>query len=122
MNIDHWLIIAVIISTLIAPIIGVYAAFRINQPKPSPEANQPKNRSQRIGGWLDRLFQSPWILPPSIALLDIYLLLVEFIKASPVTRRDVFLILFYVISLSLDAIYFFMAVFFRALDAHKKPN
>jgi hypothetical protein len=48
----NWLEIATLIvliitavATICAPLLAVFVQYRINQPKPSPEANQPKNRS-----------------------------------------------------------------------------
>jgi hypothetical protein len=94
MTIDHWLIIAVIISTLIQPVIGAVATFRISQPKPSPEQNQPKNRIQRIGGCFIRLFTSPWYVPPFLILVNTFNLLTEFHSHTPITRGTVLQIAF----------------------------
>jgi len=94
MTIENWLMIAVIISTLIAPLLALLMQSRISQPKPAPEPNQPKNLIQRMGGRIIRFLQSPWSLvvsflgiPPSI-----YALLTAFRETSPVTRASVFLI------------------------------
>jgi Na+/phosphate symporter len=98
MTTDHWLMIAAIIATsittLLAPIVGTLVQSRISHPKPAPELSQPKNRVQRISGWLMRFVQSPWFLVvPFLAVpLNIYVLLREFHKAAPITRGSVFLI------------------------------
>jgi hypothetical protein len=94
MTIDNWLMIAVIISTLIAPTLANFIQFRASHPKPTPEVNQPKNLTQRIGGWLIRFFQSPgkvavFVVLPTI-LFNIYLLRGDLRNPAPVTRRVVF--------------------------------
>jgi hypothetical protein len=98
MTIENWLMIAVIISTLIAPTLANFIQFRANQPKPTPEANQPKNLIQRIGGSLMRFFQAPWkvavffVLPAT--LVSIYLLRGDVRSTAPVTPIVVFRISF----------------------------
>jgi hypothetical protein len=92
MTIDHWLMIAVVISTLIAPTLANLIQFRAsNHPKPKPEANHPKNLIQRMGGWLMRFSRSPWkvtvfVVLPGI-LFNIYALHGDLRTAAPVTRR-----------------------------------
>jgi hypothetical protein len=90
MTIENWLMIAVIISTLIAPAMAEYVKPRINHPTPAPDANQPKNLTQRIGFWIVRISNSPWILPPLLIVLNIYWLRVELHKSASVTRWTVY--------------------------------
>lgn len=92
MTLENWLMIAVIISTLIAPTIAELVKPRINQLTPAPEANQPKNLIQRIGGRLIRLAASPSILPPLGILYDIGVLVWVIRGTAPVTRAVVFVI------------------------------
>jgi hypothetical protein len=91
MTIENWLMIAVIISTLIAPTLALFIQSLISQPKPTPELSQPKNRIQRIGDWLAQSPWLPWVLVIPI-LLNIYILLKEFHNTTPVTRGVVVLI------------------------------
>ena len=93
MTIENWLTIAVVISTLIAPILGKLVDSRASDhPKPTPEANQPKNLSHRIGGLIIRVVNSPWLIPPFLILLNIYSVLSELRKATPITRWTVYII------------------------------
>jgi hypothetical protein len=96
MTIDHWLAIASIISTLIAPvaagIIVLRVASRINQPKPTPETSQPKNRIPIMGGWFMRFLTAPWYVPPFGIFLGIYSLRTELHRTTPVTREVVLVI------------------------------
>ena len=94
MTIENWLTIAAIISTLIAPVLALLIQHLISQPKPTPELNHPKNRIQIIGGWLIRIFQSPWILvgPIFSTVFDIYVLHRELGNTSQITRGVIFLI------------------------------
>jgi len=96
MTIENWVTIALIITSfiaqLIAPTLAELVKSRINQPKPTPVPNQPKNLSQRIGGWVMHIGASPWVLPPLVILLDIWFLFREFRNAAPVTRSGVLLI------------------------------
>jgi hypothetical protein len=107
MTIENWLMIAVIISTLIAPTLANFIQSRANiHPKPKPEAHQPKNLIQRMGGWFIRFSNSPWMLPPLLILFNIYLLLSEFRKTTPVTRWTV-----YQISADVAAIWYGVVLF-----------
>jgi hypothetical protein len=104
MTIENWLMIAVIISTLIAPSLPNLIQSRTNQPKPTPETNHPKNRTQRIGGWLMRFFQSVWFIVGwhlVVIALNIYILHGKLRKTAPITRGDVFSI-----SMSVASIWF----------------
>jgi hypothetical protein len=104
MTIDNWLMIVLIISTfiatLIAPILQLFVKSRINQPKPTPEPSQPKNRIHRIGGWLMRFFTSRLKLveivglaSPFFAMLyPIYYLRKYLLDPAPITRSRVFII------------------------------
>jgi len=89
MTIEHWLMMAAIISTLIAPTLQTLVQSRINQPKPAPDPSQPKNRSQRIKGWFIRLIESPWRLPLLSIVVYIYLLFTELRDTRPVTRGTI---------------------------------
>jgi hypothetical protein len=89
MTLDNWLTIAAII---IAPTIAEFVKLRMSQPTPSPEANQPKNRIQRIGGWLRHFLASPWILPPFGILCDIGVLVWFLRSSAPITRGVVVVI------------------------------
>src|SRR5271169_78126 len=88
---DNGKTIALIASSFVAQLIASwFAAFvgrpRNNQPAPTPEPNQPKNRPQRINGWFMRLAVSPWVTPPLFILIYIYGLLEVFRETRPVTR------------------------------------
>src|ERR1035441_5864693 len=89
MTLDNWLTIAAII---IAPTIAEFVKARMSQPTPAPDANQPKNRIQRIGGWLRHFLASPWIAPPFGILCDIGVLVWFLRSSAPVTRGVVFVI------------------------------
>jgi len=101
MTTDNWLTVALIITNFIALLIGpVIAALimsRISQPKPSPVVSQQKNQIQRIGGWLIRVFRSPWktsvcvVLPSTV--FNIYVLLGQVRSTAPVTPKVVLLII-----------------------------
>jgi hypothetical protein len=86
MTLENWLMVAVIISTLIAPTIAEFVKPRISHPNPAPEANQPKNLIHRIGGRLLRVAASPWILPPLGIVYDIGVLAWNLRSSAPVTR------------------------------------
>jgi hypothetical protein len=80
-------IVVAFIAQLIASLVAVFVGRpRNNQPKPIPDPNQPKNRSQRIMDWFMRLFESRWKLPLLYVLLYTYGLLREFRDTRPVTR------------------------------------
>ena len=95
---DNWLVVALIISTLLAgmigPVIGAVVASRLGNAKPTPVARSQKSRIQSVGGWLMRFFQSPWkvtvfvVLPTTLA--NIYWLLVDLRSTAPVTPKVVF--------------------------------
>jgi hypothetical protein len=68
MTIENWLMIAAIISTLIAPTLANLIPPRAIHPKPTPEANQPKNLIQRIRGRFIGFWTSPWQSPPCLIL------------------------------------------------------
>jgi hypothetical protein len=78
-DIVNWLInaatIANPIATLIAPIIyvwlNVWLIERKNQPVATPDVNQLKKRSHRIGPWLSRILRSPLIVPPILFLANV---------------------------------------------------
>jgi hypothetical protein len=83
----NWLTIALamssVIATLIAPLLPGFVESRKNQPKPTPEAAQPKNRIQRMGAWLRR---RPWVLPAFGIVLNVCILLPYALRhASPIT-------------------------------------
>jgi hypothetical protein len=90
MIIGNWETIALIITSfiaqLIAPALAELVKSRINQPKPTPLQNQPKNRSQRIGTWVIRVVQSPWPIPVSTITFNIYMLSRILREATPITR------------------------------------
>lgn len=100
MTIEHWLMIATIISantlaaaTLLAPSLAELVKARLSQPKASPETNQPKNRTQRIGGFLKRHLKS-FAVAYVVLLLNISLLIRELSDTVPLTRQSVFAIAF----------------------------
>jgi hypothetical protein len=108
MKIENWLTIAVIISQLIAPWLnGLFSRSRTAQPTPTPELNQPKNRTQRISGWFLNFLQSPWTVPPFLILLNIYLLISEFRRTTPITHWTV-----YQISAAVAGIWYGIVAFF----------
>ncbi len=81
MTVDHWLTIAVIISTLTAPLMPAVAGWK-RKPKASPETNHPK---ERIPGWL-RFAVSPYFPLLLIVLPNIFVLYYEDIRRpKPVT-------------------------------------
>jgi hypothetical protein len=89
MTIDHWLTIAIVISTLAGPTIAEYARPRINQPRANPEMSQPKNLIQRIGNWARRLLRTTWPLPALIVGLAIIALHRDVSVEGAITRKDV---------------------------------
>jgi hypothetical protein len=90
-----WLLILSIIvnaiTVLAAPVIQVYAAARMSQPKPKPVPKNPKNLIHTSGGKLARIFASIW-LPVSGVLFNICVLPYEITHAKPVTGLSVFVI------------------------------
>jgi hypothetical protein len=86
-------IVVAFIAQLIASLVAVFVDRpRNNQPRPTPDPNQPKNRSQRIRDWLRRLVESRWQIPLLSILLYTYTLLQEFRDTRPVTRWVILLI------------------------------
>jgi hypothetical protein len=96
MTTDNWLTTALIISNFIALLIGPVIAARItlraNQPSPTPKESQPKNLIQRIGGLFNRIFQSPWIIPPLVIIANVYGVVSDLRSSEPLTRRIVFFV------------------------------
>lgn len=91
MTMDNWLMIVVIISTLMAPTVAVLVQSRMNQPKQTPIANHPPNRSHRKGGWFTRLIASDWLVGLSI-LIGLLGLVFELRRSEPLDRWGVLLI------------------------------
>lgn len=89
MTIDHWLTIAIVISTLIAPSVPDLLKSRVHQPSAKPDMSHPKNLIQRIGNWLKKLCSSPWTLPLLVVGLAIISLHHDVNLAGPITRKDV---------------------------------
>jgi hypothetical protein len=92
MTFDRWVQIALIIATLIGPISRpVVKLFRrSNQPKESPDLNQPKTLIRRIGSRLWNILQSPWYVPGFLILANIFSLRLELLSTAPITRHAVF--------------------------------
>ena len=85
------LIVAIITvaATIVAPLLAVLVQNRINQPKPSPEANQEKNRSQSIGGRVSKHLKAFW--PQHLAIVVNIAVLIYFLSdTAPVSRLTVF--------------------------------
>src|ERR1700675_1808181 len=123
MTIENWLTIAVIISTLIAPTLANLIQSRAeHHTKPTPEANQPKNLSQRIWRWFIRLSNSPWILPPFLMLINIYALLSDFRKTTPVTRLTVYQISSYVAGIWYACTIFLLNIAWRSIRDQWEVN
>jgi hypothetical protein len=89
MTIDHWLMIAVIISTLAAPTVAEFAKPRINQPRAKPDTSHPKNLIQRITWWFGGLYRAGWPLPTLVVGLAMISLRKDVFAAGPITRLDV---------------------------------
>jgi len=83
-----------VIAVLIAPSLAELVKARMSQPKPSPDINQPKNLSQRIGGWVIEFISSPFLFPPLLIAVNIVILLFEVRRYSrvPVTIMAVLFI------------------------------
>jgi hypothetical protein len=58
-----------VIVNLAAPSIAVWLQSHITQPRPTPETNQPRKQTQRIGGLVRSL---RFTLPPLFILFSIY--------------------------------------------------
>jgi hypothetical protein len=84
-------IITTSITTLIAPILSAWATSHINQPRPTPDPNQPKNQIQKRGGWLDRVFTSRWFSWGQLVVIPFYIWVLsrELAKTAPITRQSV---------------------------------
>jgi hypothetical protein len=90
MTIENWLTTGVIIATLIGPSVAEFVKSRLNQPKASPDLNQPTPRIRRIGNWLANILQSPWYLPGFLILSNSYFLRQQLLSTAPLTRHEVF--------------------------------
>jgi hypothetical protein len=98
MTIQDWAIIVIAISapiaafaTLFAPSLAEIVKFRINQPKPSPDPNQPENLIQRKGGRsLKRMFWFPVLLCAG----EIWLLVRVLRSPAPIDKASVLTISF----------------------------
>jgi hypothetical protein len=116
MTANHWQIVLIItsfIAQLIAPSIAAFVASRSNQPKPTPQPNQPKNRIQRIGGWLiglKRLKIAMLVGPFFAVLFPIYYLHKFFLDPAPITRSAVFIISWCVTIIWFDFLNFILNV------------
>src|SRR6202050_113631 len=90
----NWLpIVSIIISaaaTLAAPVLALFVAARINQPRPKPEPKNPKNRIQRIGAWFMRASRFSPVLPLLAVVFDIWALHREIHRPTPITRDTIF--------------------------------
>ena len=90
----NWLVIVSIIvsaiTTLAAPIVALFVAARMNQPKPIPDPKNPKKRTHKMGGWPIRVLTSPWVLPLFGFLFNICILPYEIHHANPVTGKAAF--------------------------------
>ncbi len=81
------LIASSFIAQLIASLVAVFVGKpRNNQPKPTPEASQPKNSAQRIKGWFMRFVESPLGFPPLFVVVYTVQLVWVMRDARPVTR------------------------------------
>ena len=105
MTIQDWAIIIIAISapiaalaTLFAPSLAEIVKFRINQPKPSPDPNQPEKRNQRNGGLsLKRRF---WF-PTFICIVEVFFLVSLLRSPDPIDKTSVFMI-----SLIISSVFF----------------
>jgi hypothetical protein len=95
MTTEHWITIVLIttsfIAQLIAPTLSALVMSRMSQPKPTPQANQPKKRSQSSGGWLSRFIQSPWFVWGQLLIipLNLWALSREFAETGPITHSSI---------------------------------
>src|SRR5580704_7646605 len=93
MTTDQELTLALIIATstsmFIQPYLAAKFASRMNQPKPSPNPDQPKNRSQRIKESVWGFLISSWKLPVIFIFLNLYGLIANIRDHSPLTRLGV---------------------------------
>jgi hypothetical protein len=89
MTIDNWLAIALIVTTAALVVTNLIVTrieivkLRMNRPNRTPEPSQP-------AGWLVRFIQSPRYWPPFLILSNIYVLVVELRRTSPITRWAVY--------------------------------
>lgn len=98
MTIQDWAIIVIAISapiaafaTLLAPSLAEIVKFRINQPKPSPDPNQPENLIQRKGG---RSLKRILLSPLAICAVEIFFLIGQVRSPSPIDKASVLTISF----------------------------
>jgi hypothetical protein len=89
----NWLpIVSIIISaatTLAAPTLALFAAPRMNQPRPKPEPKNPKNRTQRIGAWFMRVSRFSPVLSLLAIVFNIWALHHEINRSTPITRDTI---------------------------------
>jgi hypothetical protein len=96
MTIGDWVNVGVIVATLalvmstLGLIVSNLILIRMNGRNRTPEPSQPKSQIQRIGGWLTRFLQSPWLLPPFLMLVNLYTLVGELRSTAPITRGAVY--------------------------------
>lgn len=113
MTTEHWLTIALIISTFIAQLVGpsiaVLLQSRMNQPRENPATTQPTNRIQRIGGRLKRWFISPWS-PLLWIFVNICFLVILVRDSEPITRGWVLVVALCVANISYN--FLFMLILF----------
>jgi len=86
MNIDRWIQIALVLATLLAPILG---ALLVRPPQTLSESTTTKHgrpSAYRLKSWL----QSPWTFPPLLIGLSAYSLFSDIRSFDPLTRRAVF--------------------------------
>jgi hypothetical protein len=88
MTIENWLMIAVIMATLIAPVLAELVKPRINQPQPAPAPNQPKNLIQRIGGVFIYILESSWVMPVFIMIIYSHAIYRDLGKTAPYAPMD----------------------------------
>ena len=135
MTIQDWAIIVIAISapiaafaTLLAPSLAEIVKFRISQPKPSPDPNQPENLIQRkVGRSLKRTFWFPALLAAADLVMLIWLIRspMPLDKAFVVTASllvSSFMIIVFIIALAYILTKIWAALFdtgLLQLQAHK---
>jgi len=122
MTIDRWLTVGLIFSGVVGPTLAVFIQFRISQPK---QAENPrlKTSTQNENG----LFRKYRVVTISILfiLYDIYLLVSEVHKTTPITRGSILLISTVVAAisfnlLSLGAIFVLANIAYPLLNLSKE--
>jgi hypothetical protein len=91
--------------------------------RPLPCQSPPKlSELSRIGGWVKRVLQSPWILPPLYIVVYIWLLFHELHRTAPLTRTDIFFVAFGVASIFFNLLIIFVLLIMQAIKVQAESQ